>query len=119
MQRLFLEQFLRGVDTGVTRDPPIRLAIRRDHDNYRWRYEDEWPIARTQWTPAYLDAADASLSRLQPSAAQSQSYSAEPSATPAGVRFATRPLDEECEVTGLIKLKLWVSSSTDRPPTRP
>src|SRR5262249_41120767 len=49
LQLRFLEQFLRGVDTGITREPPIRLAIRDDGDRYHWRYESEWPIGRTAW----------------------------------------------------------------------
>ncbi len=57
VQLRFLEQFLRGVDTGITREPPIRLAIRHGGDRYRWRYESEWPIARTRWTEQWLDAA--------------------------------------------------------------
>ena len=48
VQHRFLEHFLRDVDTGITREPPIRLAIRRDRDTYRWRYENEWPLARTR-----------------------------------------------------------------------
>ena len=43
VQLRFLEQFLRGVDTGIPREPPIRLAIRYGGDRYRWRYESEWP----------------------------------------------------------------------------
>ena len=27
-----IQQFLRGVDTGITREPPVRLAIRYDGD---------------------------------------------------------------------------------------
>ena len=29
---------------------------------YRWRYENEWPLARTQWTEHHLDAAGPGLS---------------------------------------------------------
>ncbi len=113
VQRRFLEQFLRSVDTGITREPPIRLAIRRDHDHYRWRYENEWPIARTQWTECHLDADAMSLSMARPTQSRSVSYSAEPGAAPPSVRFATQPFERETEVTGPIKLKLWVSSSAD------
>ncbi len=113
VQHRFLEQFLRGVDTGITREPPIRLAIRRDHDTYRWRYENEWPMARTQWTAEYLDATDLSLTRTRPAESCSVGYDTRPEAAQGSVRFATRPLEEEIEVTGPIKLRLWVSSTSD------
>jgi len=113
VQHRFLEQFLRGVDTGITREPPIRLAIRRDHDSYRWRYENEWPLARTRWTEEYLDAAGPSLSATRPASSRAVSYSAEPGDEPAGIRFATPPLERDVEITGPIKLKLWVSSTSD------
>ena len=61
VQLRFLEQFLRGVDTGITREPPIRLAIRHDAERYRWRYENEWPLARTEWTEWHLDAGAGGL----------------------------------------------------------
>jgi uncharacterized protein len=113
VQLRFLEHFLRGVDTGLTREPPIKLAIRHDHDRYRWRYENEWPIARTRWTERHLDAAARALSPTRPSQSSSASYSAEPDAAQASVRFETAPFDRETEVTGPIKLKLWVSTTAD------
>ena len=113
VQRRFLEQFLRGVDTGITREPPIRLAIRREHDTYRWRYENEWPIARTRWTVEYLDATGPALSTDRPGESHAVSFEAERGAGLVSVRFATPPLEREIEVTGPIKLKLWVSSTSD------
>jgi len=113
LQLRFLEQFLRGVDTGITREPPIRLAIRQDGDRHRWRYEDEWPIARTAWTEYHLDAAGRSLSTERPHDATSVTYSAERDAGNATVTFSTPPFATDTEVTGPIKLRLWVSSSTD------
>ena len=114
VQHRFLEQFLRDVDTGMTREPPIRLAIRRDRDRHRWRYENEWPIGRTRWTECHLDAGTMTLSTAaRPAVAAAASYEAEADAPKGSVRFATEPLREEIEVTGPIKLKLWVSTTSD------
>src|SRR5262245_36859064 len=112
-QLRFLEQFLRGVDTGITREPPIRLAIRRGGGEYAWRYENEWPIARTRWTELHLDASGATLSEARPAAAAEATWGAEPGAAPASVRFATPPLERELELTGPIALRLWVSTTSD------
>ena len=89
----------------------MRLAIRRDHDRYR--YENEWPIARTRWTTMYLDAAGPALSPARPSDARAVSYGGESDEVGASVRFATKPFEREVEVTGPMKLRLWVSSSID------
>jgi predicted acyl esterase len=111
LQLRFLEQFLRGVDTGITREPPIRLAIRDDGDRHHWRYENEWPIARTVWTEYRLDANRRSLETDQPGRQMEVTYPAEGGAGGGSVTFATAPFARETEVTGPIALRLWVSSS--------
>jgi len=120
-QKRFLDHCLLGIDTGITREPPIRLAIRRSRDRYEWRYENEWPIARTRWTEYYLDAAntsDTSDGVIRPEVANSEgsaSYTAEVGRPreQACATFSTPPFAEETEFTGPVKLKLWVSSSED------
>jgi predicted acyl esterase len=112
-QKRFLEQWLKDIDTGILREPPIKLAIRHGGDDYRWRYEDEWPMARTLWTEFYLDAADKTLSTDKPGLKAEVSYGAEPDAEVKGATFSTDPFEQDTEVTGPIKLKLWVSSRID------
>ncbi len=112
-QKRFLEQWLKGIDTGITREPPVKLAIRYDAERYEWRYEHEWPIARTQWTAYYLDASTAALSPAAPGDDGAVSYQADLDAATTSVTFATAPFEADTEITGPIKLKLWVSSSID------
>lgn len=45
------DYWLKGIDTGVMRDPPIRIFVMGAN---RWRSEYEWPLARTVYTPLYL-----------------------------------------------------------------
>jgi uncharacterized protein len=45
------DQWLRGVDTGINDEPPIRLWVMGDDV---WRDENEWPLARAQFTTYYL-----------------------------------------------------------------
>jgi predicted acyl esterase len=111
LQMRFLEQFLRGVDTGITREPPIRLAIRDDGDRHHWRYETEWPIARTVWTEYHLDADRRSLETAPAHARTEVTYSADRDAKDGSVVFSTAPFAHDTEVTGPIALRLWVSSS--------
>jgi predicted acyl esterase len=108
-QLRFLEHWLKGVDTGITREPPIKLAVRRGGDRYIWRYEHEWPLARTEWTPYALDANGRTLSLRAPAETSSAAYDAGGVEGADRVRFTTESFATETEFTGPIKLKLWVS----------
>ena len=108
-QLRFLEQFLKGVDAGLTREPPIKLAVRRGGERYTWRYEHEWPLARTQWSPYYLDAASLALGAAPPEREGRASYDASGRGGVARVRFCSEPFAHETEFTGPVKLRLWLS----------
>jgi len=54
-QLRFLDHWLKRIDNGVMDEPPVKLAIRKGRDEIEWRSEDEWPLARTQWTKFYFD----------------------------------------------------------------
>lgn len=47
----FLDHWLKGVDTGIMDEPEVAIC---DSGTNEWRYENEYPLARTQWTPFYL-----------------------------------------------------------------
>ena len=139
-QLRFFDQWLKGEDTGILEEPPVKLLIRRGgHGNYRWRPEGEWPIARTKWTKLFLepqargrrDDVEGALVHEPPRRSTSISYSAS-GMTKAGVAsaswtstalagslprmgasFVTAPLKADTEVTGPAVLVLWVSSTTE------
>jgi putative CocE/NonD family hydrolase len=51
----FFDYWLKGIDNGVMKEPPVKLAIRQGGNAFEWRNEHEWPLARTRWTKFYLD----------------------------------------------------------------
>lgn len=54
MQRVYLRWFdysLKGIDNGMATEPPIKIFIMGE--NY-WRYENEWPLARSKYTNYYI-----------------------------------------------------------------
>ncbi len=53
-QKRFFDYWLKGIDNGVMDEPPIKIAVRSGGDEYEWRMEREWPLARTVWTKFYL-----------------------------------------------------------------
>jgi predicted acyl esterase len=108
MQKRFFEHYLRGADNGWEREPPVRLEIRDVHGGAVVRHEHEWPLARTRWTPYYLDALERTLDTSAPAAPARVSFSA----TGDGVTFSTAPFEHDTEITGYVAARLWVSSST-------
>lgn len=95
-------------------EPPIRLYIKGKNE---WRYEYEWPIARTQWTKFYLrgdgrltkeppgqdEPPDLFLNKLWPG----------PKDVLPGIRYQTLLLEEDIEVTG--PLALYLYAALDQP----
>lgn len=51
LQLKFFAHHLKGEATDVENEPPVRLFVMGEN---RWRDEQEWPLARTQYTPWYL-----------------------------------------------------------------
>ena len=137
-QLRFFDYWLKGIENGVKGEPPVKLAIRKGHDEIEWRYEHEWPLKRTQWTRFYLDLSSCKsnadpgvLADGNPAVAGACSYPAtalgsmgSTSAASSqvmgggiapgmGVSLATPPLPHDIEVTGPVAAVLWVSSSTE------
>jgi putative CocE/NonD family hydrolase len=63
----WLDRWMKGVQNGVDKEAPVRVYVmgsgepRRTKDGRlfvggRWRDEQEWPLARTVYTPYYLHA---------------------------------------------------------------
>jgi predicted acyl esterase len=107
MQKRFFDHYLKGIDNGWDREPPVQLSIRRPEAAPR-RMESEFPLARTRWTKFHLDAYGQSIVPDTPSAGASVSYEA----LGEGVSFSTAPFEHESEMTGFIIARLWIASST-------
>ena len=109
LQLKFYDHFLKGEDNGWEKQPKVSLNIRRPDEKFELRAENEWPIARTQWTKYYLQPKGNGLGTDAPSDATTLTYET----TGDGLTFLTPPLKEEIEITGPVAAKLWVSSDTN------
>jgi predicted acyl esterase len=108
LQKKFFGHFLKGEKTGWEEQPKVLLQVRHPGEKFVERHENEWPLARTQWTKFYLNPVNHSLSRESVSAEGKITYQA----LGDGVTFLTPPLNEETEITGPSATKLFVSSET-------
>jgi predicted acyl esterase len=108
LQKRFFGHFLKGENTGWNQQPRVSLNVRRPGEHFTLRAENEWPLARTQWTKYYLEPSGRVLGTAQPKAQTTIAY---PTAGD-GVTFLTPPMKDELEITGPVAVKLWVSSDT-------
>jgi putative CocE/NonD family hydrolase len=142
-QLRWFDHWLKGIDTGIMDEPPVKLEIRTggSPERYAFRSENEWPLARTQWTKVYLRiasdapsgeamAAEGDLFCEPTKEEKKLTYSASGSTKAGiasgsslstthgntgrtGVSFESAPMPEDTEVTGPLVLNLWVSSTSE------
>ena len=108
LQKRFFSHFLKGEDSGWSKQPRVSLNIRHPGEKFVVRAENEWPLARTQWTKYFLQPDGLGLSPDTTTATTRLSYET----TGDGLTFRTPPLTKSLEITGPVAAKLWVSSQT-------
>ncbi len=85
----WFDYWLKGEETGAAHTKPVQIFVmgggsgkrnsdgRLDHGGH-WRAEDEWPLARTQWTPFYLHADGDLNSDAPSSSSRASSFTFDP-----------------------------------------
>ena len=110
LQKKFFGHYLKGEDTGWRDQPRVPAPGAPPGEKFVERAEDEWPIARTNWTKLYLQAEGHLLGESAPAEAGSATYAG----LSDGVTFVSPPLKRETEITGPLASRLWVSSRDRR-----
>ena len=108
LQKRFLGHFLKGEDTGWAKQPKVSLNVRYPGERFVLRGEDEWPLARTQYTRYYLDPQGMGLSTDVPARGGRLDYEAMGD----GLTFLSPAMTEPLEITGQVAARLWLSSKT-------
>jgi len=109
LQKRFFARFLKGEQNDWAEQPPVQLQVRHVDGSFEERAENEWPIARTEWTRLYLNAGESlSLDGSPPERESEVTFDA----LGDGLTFTTPPLEEEVEITGPLAAQLFVSSTT-------
>lgn len=137
----WFDHFLKGVDNGVERDPPVQVFVMGAN---RWRAAQDWPLPQAQPTKYYFDSrgranslkGDGVLTTTMPREAGRDCYTYDPrrptrdpfdghptmsGGGPADTRlsaieddvlvYQTPPLASEVEVAGPIEAILYASTS--------
>lgn len=108
LQKRFFDHYLLGIDNGWPETPRVMLNIRHPNETFVRRDENEWPLARTQWTNFFLDPIDETLAVEPGPDDGAVTYET----TGDGVMFWLPVRDEPLEVTGPLAAKLFISSET-------
>ena len=127
LQLRFFDYWLKGIDSGYSREAPISIFVMGDN---RWRAEQEWPPARTVYSTQYLSAASTlSAASEKPDGATSFVYDparalavpvprdSQPAdwralaSSPGVIAFTSETLPRDIEITGQVLAKIWLTST--------
>jgi len=125
---------LKGIDNGIMQEPPVRIFVMGEN---AWRYENEWPLARTDYREYYFHSSgnantlegDGSIDTAIPGNESPDIFVYDPEdpvITPGRdepidqrevearkdvLVYSTEILKESIEVTGPVEVVLYASSS--------
>lgn len=106
--RRFFDRYLKGEDNGWERTPRVRVSVLNPGGkDIVDRVEDDFPIPRTQYQRLYLDAGGNTLEDCPVSTEHYAQYDSDRKKS--SVSFSKK-LTEDTEITGYMKLRLWVSA---------
>jgi len=105
--RRFFDRYLKDIRNGWEETPRVRLDVMDygDVDYQVKRPEKEFPLARTQYKKLFLDANTGQLSPEPVEQESSVRYDATE-----GLATFTISFNEDTELTGYMKLRLWVEA---------
>ncbi len=120
----WLDHWLKGTDSGIMSEPPVTMYVSGIDE---WRYEDDYPPARTEWTKLYLhrgvggpasEPPYGSLQETSPEDEAPDSYQYPESqrtveANLPVLGYSTLPLPKNMEVIGPTCLVLYAASTVE------
>jgi predicted acyl esterase len=114
----WFDYWLKGIETGIMGEPEVAVY---DNGTGRWRYENEYPMARTEWQKWYLHekteatASRGSISETQPAAEEQPDTFNHPSGRFNPVQYLgyeTPPLEEDLPVSGPVSITFYASTTS-------
>jgi predicted acyl esterase len=114
----WFDYWLKGINTGIMDEPEVAIY---DNGTGKWRYENGYPLARTQWKKFYLRAKSAAprpwglISEIRPTEKESPDTYRNPS-PPDQTQFlayTTIPLKEDLVVQGPVGITFYASTTEE------
>ncbi len=109
-QRQFFNRFLKGIDNHVKDWPRVTLEVRERIYVGSIRTEREWPPEGTQYEKLFLNATNGKMGTSPFEEPDQVSYEVNDLTDKASNASFEFEFDEKTEITGYMKLKLWVEA---------
>lgn len=107
-QKEFFDYYLKGIENDWKDTPKVSYEVRDKFYRGNTKTATNFPLPNTKETALYLNGSDMTLKDLKPEASTKVSYNSEVEGKDE-VRF-NKVFNEDTELTGNMKLKLWVSA---------
>lgn len=107
------DYWLKGIDTGIVDEPPVKLFVMGVN---KWRFENEWPLARTEWTKYFLHPEGCLSTREVSGSPEPDSFTQPaPNLDPTVycLAYSTEPFEKDTEITGPLAFYLEASIDID------
>lgn len=109
----WFDYWLKGIDTGIVAEPPIKIFVNGVN---KWRFENEWPLARAEWAKFYLHpkgglSTNPVKGRPEPDTFTQPAPYLDP--TVYCLTYRTTPLAQDIEITGYMALYLHAAIDKD------
>jgi len=119
----WLDYWLKGVETGIMDESPVVIY---DEGTDDWRYENEYPLARTEWTKYYLrenpgrpgQPPQGSISMEEPGEDEKPEKYRTPRSRPdlamnkAVLAYVSPALEKDLKLWGPLSATIYASSAT-------
>jgi putative CocE/NonD family hydrolase len=105
----WFDYFLKGIDTGILDEPPLKIFVNGVN---KWRFENEWPLARTEYVKFYLHPKGGLSTEPVKGTPEADTFTqSAPILDPTVycLTYRTEPMSEDVEMTGYMALYLYAS----------
>ena len=109
-QLRFCDHFLKGIDNDWSETPRVRYEVRERFYEGQEKAADAWPLPDTRYVPLYLNAVSRTLASAATQPDGSVTYNSTAPNTDGGRAIFVHRFERDTELTGYMKLKLWVST---------
>lgn len=110
-QKQFFDYFLKGIENDWRETPRVSYEVRDKFYQGYVKNTSDWPIPSTEDTALYLDEENMALSNTPLTEERKLRYSADQEAIENNELRFRHTFEEDTELTGNMKLKLWVSAA--------
>ncbi len=116
-ERRFFDYWLKGIQNGVMKQPPVTYYTYNAPPQSAWRTAASWPLPNQVNTIFYLGQGDLERTAPRNMGRDTTAMTPAPKANPifvdkpsGGVIYQTAPLPHAVEVTGFPVMKLWIAT---------